>query len=221
MSKNRENRPSWFKLFLHQKALFDAVPDDVLGQAVKAALQYFTNKELPSLDPMSMVVFSAIKPYIDESFIDYERDVANGKKGGRPKKPPVTVGKGGLPYQTEAEAEAETDAEADIEVEDKQSAKPPVPSRKSYGAFGWVKLTDDQYFRLVSDLGETEAERCISYVDESAQTTGNKNRWKDWNLVVRKCSREGWGTRAGKAQSSNTSTLWQLARLYAAEELTE
>ena len=70
---------------------------------------------------------------------------------------------------------------------------PPKPARKSYGRFGWVKLTDEEYSRLSNDLGEAEVKRCIAYVDESAQTTGNKNKWRDWNLVVRKCNREGWG----------------------------
>lgn len=59
--------------------------------------------------------------------------------------------------------------------------------------YGWVKLTDTEYARLIADLGEAETARCIVYVDESAQSNGNKNRWKDWNLVIRKCSREGWG----------------------------
>ena len=74
--------------------------------------------------------------------------------------------------------------------------KPPAPAkqaRKSYGEFGWVKLTDDEYNRLLNDLGEAEVKRCIAYVDESAQATGNKNKWRDWNLVVRKCHRDGWG----------------------------
>ena len=74
--------------------------------------------------------------------------------------------------------------------------KPPAPAktaRKSYGEFGWVKLTDDEFNRLLNDLGEAEVKRCIAYVDESAQTTGNKNKWRDWNLVVRKCHKQNWG----------------------------
>lgn len=65
--------------------------------------------------------------------------------------------------------------------------------RMPRGRFGWVKLTEEEYDRLVSDLGDEEASRCIDYVDESAQATGNRNRWRDWNLVVRKCHREHWG----------------------------
>ena len=76
--------------------------------------------------------------------------------------------------------------------------EPPAPTkraRKSYGEFGWVKLSDDEYNRLLNDLGEAEVKRCIAYVDESAQLNKNKNKWRDWNLVLRKCSRDGWGLR--------------------------
>lgn len=66
------------------------------------------------------------------------------------------------------------------------------------GQYGWVKLTDEQYQKLVAKYGEAETKRCIDYVDESAQSTGNKNKWSDWNLVVRKCHRDGWGKKPVK-----------------------
>lgn len=69
----------------------------------------------------------------------------------------------------------------------------PKPDRHKYGEYGWVRLTDEQYQKLLKEFGPAEVERCIRYVDESAQGNGNKNRWKDWNLIVRKCHREKWG----------------------------
>lgn len=70
--------------------------------------------------------------------------------------------------------------------------------RKSYGEHGRVKLSQEEYDRLVRDYGQAEAERCIAYVDEIAQSTNNKPGWKDWNLVVRRCHRDGWGSKGGK-----------------------
>ena len=69
MSK-RTNRPAWFKMFLHQKALLDSVSDEVAGRALKAVFQYFDSGEVIDLDPLSFAVFASIKPYIDESFDD-------------------------------------------------------------------------------------------------------------------------------------------------------
>lgn len=82
--------------------------------------------------------------------------------------------------------------------------KPPVPARQKHGSFGWVRLTEEEYTRLVADFGEAEALRCIAYVDEAAQSTDNKNKWRDWNLVVRKCHRDEWGL--SKAANTRGST---------------
>ena len=78
-------------------------------------------------------------------------------------------------------------------IGESKADKPPAPTRQKHGSFGWVLLTEEEYARLVADFGEAETLRCITYVDEAAQSTGNKNKWRDWNLVVRKCHRDGWG----------------------------
>lgn len=67
--------------------------------------------------------------------------------------------------------------------------KPPALPR---GKHGYVRLTDDEYNRLVADFGAAEVARLIACVDEKAAITENKNRWKCWNLVIRKAQREGW-----------------------------
>lgn len=95
------------------------------------------------------------------------------------------------PIQSESESESKSESESESEA-----GKPPAHSRSKkaeYGQFHWVKLSEDEYAALERDLGGDELRRCIAYVDESAQATGNKNRWKDWNLVLRKCHRDGWG----------------------------
>ena len=77
-------RPAWFKMFLSQKALIDSVPDETAGKALKAVFAYFEAGEILQLDPLAFAVFSAVKPYVDESFADYAASVENGRRGGRP-----------------------------------------------------------------------------------------------------------------------------------------
>lgn len=109
----RAGRPSWFKFFLSIKPLLDAVPDESAGKAIKAALAYFEDRshEVSGLDPLALALFTSLKPYIDDSYEDYSRDVENGKKGGRPRKPPVTSPNHGLPPLTEEEVEEDEEAE--------------------------------------------------------------------------------------------------------------
>ena len=78
----KNGRPAWFKMFLNQKAIIDAASNETAGKALKAAFQYFDTGEVVELDPAAFLVFSGIKPYIDESYADYQRSVEAGRTGG-------------------------------------------------------------------------------------------------------------------------------------------
>ena len=104
----------------------------------------------------------------------------------------VSTGKDSTGKNIEPPAAATAPAEAPAEE----------PQRHRHGANGWVLLTDEQYKKLLHDLGPAELERCITYVDESAAISKNKNGWKDWNLVVRRCHREQWGAKHPKQKAS-------------------
>lgn len=99
-----------------------------------------------------------------------------------------------IPYRYPIDTTVSVSVSDTVSVTDTDT-EPKKPIFRKYGEYGWVRLTDEQYKKLVEDIGEANAKRCIAYVDESAQGTGNKNKWKDWNLVVRKCYREGWGVK--------------------------
>lgn len=91
-----------------------------------------------------------------------------------------------------------------------RSRKSPPHSVETKAAYGWIKLTEGESSKLISDLGQAEFDRCVRYIDESAQSSGNKNRWKDWNLVIRRCSREKWGERGTtKQRKSNAQSYAQ------------
>lgn len=191
MSKG-EKRPSWFKLFLHQKPIIDAVPDEVVGRAVKAAFHYFATKEETELDTLTMVVYSSFKPYIEESFTDYERDVRNGQKGGRPLKPSVTSGKGGLPPPAQADTDAEADKEADKEAGNK--ADKPASRHK----FSPPTVEDiNAYCREQGYM--VDAERFVDHYSSNGWMVG-KNKMKDWKAAVRNWNRKDMG-RNGKTES--------------------
>lgn len=202
MSKG-EKRPSWFKLFLHQKPIIDSVPDEVVGQAIKAAFHYFATKEELQLDALPMVVYSSFKPYIEESFTDYERDVRNGHKGGRPQKPPVTPGKGGLPSRTQAEADAEADADAEKEAVNK-AGKP--LTRHKYGSYKNVLFTDEEYAKLQAEYPADYSER-IERLSEYIASTGKS--YKSHLATIRSWARKD-GAKAGAMPSYGGDENWSL-----------
>jgi len=75
--------PTWFKCFLSSKATIDSIPDEAVGKGLKAAFAYFDDDSFPELDQLANVVFCTMKPYIDEAFDDYEKQVQAGRSGAR------------------------------------------------------------------------------------------------------------------------------------------
>lgn len=177
--------------FTFYRSFWDAVkglPKKDKLPILEAIISYALDGTEPvGLSQSQGAFFLLCRPTLDAS----RKKAANGKQGGSK---PKANGK-----QTETEKEKEKEKEIEIEIEKENEYEcikaqgAPAAVRKKYGQFGWVRLTQEERQRLTEDLGEAEANRCITHVDEAAQATGNKNKWKDWNLVVRKCSREGWG----------------------------
>lgn len=106
--------------------------------------------------------------------------------------------------------------QVDIPTAQPPKEKPAVV-RHQRGEHGYVTLSDAEFARLQKDIGDQELSRCIAYIDESAKISGNKNKWKDWNMVIRKCNREGWGMgRQPRAQvpSKSEAALGNLQALH-------
>lgn len=178
------------------KSFWDAIsglPKKDQLPVFRAVVSYgLSGSHQESLSPTQNAFFTLMQPVLDSS-----RNKASNRKQteNKPKTNGEQNGK-----EKEKEREKENENEIEREYENDSSLKAHTKKKRvSYGSFGWVKLTEEEHSKLVTDLGEAELNRCIAYVDESAQSTSNKNKWRDWNLVIRKCSREGWGlNRYGK-----------------------
>lgn len=206
--------PLWDKY----EEILEPLSDEELGRLVRAMLAYKSGAD-PVISGNERFVWPIVRRDIEQVREKYEAKVANGALGGRPKKtgenqekPNETKGNLNKPNENQEKAK-KTNINDNVNVNDKdniispngennapEGAAPAKEAKKSFGQFGWVKLTESEYNRLLNDLGEAEVKRCIAYVDESAQSSGNKNRWRDWNLVIRRCHRDGWGRQASGKQ---------------------
>lgn len=203
----RSTRPSWFKMFIHQKALIDSVPDDTAGKALKAVFRYFDSGEDVELDPLSFAVFAAIKPYVDEAYSDFKRDVENGRKGGRPKKPPVTVGYHGKPNQTEAEAEADAEADTDGELDIMGMA----PKSKRFSP----PSVDEVRFYCQEKGYSVDSQRFVDYYTSNGWMVG-RNKMKDWKAAVRTWNSKNTANN-NESRQGYTHGLDMLSQMYKEE----
>lgn len=204
MGKSRIGRPSWFKLFLHHKSLIEAVPDEVAGKALKAALRYFDTGEVAELDPLAGAVFAALKPHIDEAFEDFRRSVDTGRAGGQKRwgkegtkgdRPPIGPLYHPIGVSTEADAEAETDGEEEGDKAD----KPPKPAHISPPSVDDVRAyCDKQRYTTI------DPERFVSYYS-ARQWMAGQTAITDWRAAADSWHRKDMDKQNGK---SEPKPLW-------------
>ena len=192
--------------------------DEQFGILMRAAFSYRFAGEVYSGDDVAVdVAFQAVASQIDR-YQEFCNTLSNNAKYSNGKQ---SAAKSSKSKQSDPPIHVQSMSNpCPVQSKESEADKPPAPAkqaRKSYGEFGWVKLTDDEYNHLLNDLGEAEVKRCIAYVDESAQATGNKNKWRDWNLVVRKCYNQGWGLNQQQKNDGYENGIDRLARMYKEE----
>ncbi|MFR8334922.1 MAG: hypothetical protein ACLU9S_23260 [Oscillospiraceae bacterium] len=102
--------------------------------------------------------------------------------------------------------------------------QPEIPRHK-HGAYGWVRLSDDEYARLLDDLGEEELTRCIDYHGRvcsnatATRTSGATGILLFGSAAVNAGASvsNGNGSRPS-ASGSAMDDLQQLHQMYASEE---
>ncbi len=87
---------------------------------------------------------------------------------------------------------------------ERDNIKEKEPTHK-YGEYGWIKLTDTQYNKLCEEYTKDYIDFAIKQVDEYVQSTNNKNKYKDWNLVLRRAIRDNWSCLNGKNRKTTTA----------------
>ena len=168
-----------------------------------AMMEYqFEGKEPKRLSPRVQSFWAVYRFDLDHARARYESAVKNGKKGGRKKKvnsqetqlnPEKGISISESITESISKSITESKTESKTQKEQSPSAEAEVSvCMKTYGEFGWVRLSDQDYSDLQREMGEEQLRRCITYIDESAQSTGNRNHWMDWRTVLRRCYQKRW-----------------------------
>lgn len=91
MDEQNKNAAPGFMTYREAAVIFSLIGDAEAAQAIKATVNYYLyGKEPEALDGTAQTVFDIMKADIDRNNEKYsriaERNRANGKKGGRPKR---------------------------------------------------------------------------------------------------------------------------------------
>lgn len=196
---------------------FDQLSSNQLGKLLSAMMHYYFDGEEPKLPGTLSAYWSFVRQDLDFARQSYEKKMEASRKGGKRSAQlrkemkeanaselkstegtstpvqdpqPITI----TESKTESKTESITESISKTEI-DKGSAPADAgisASERTYGEFSWVKLTDQQYRSLQEKMGDKTLRDCIRYIDRAAQSNGNRNRWKDWYLVLLRCYENGW-----------------------------
>lgn len=181
-----DNRPSWFKMFLHQKAIIDSVDDATAGKALKALFQYFATGEDIQLDQLSFVVFSAFKPCVDASFEEF-RKLSEAGKAGNKKRWGENKSGGDTTRQPPITPDPE-DRGKKIEErgEKKEDRGQKINGDQFHNANGFIPPTEEQVrlFCTEENLSKTDSRKFFNYYSANGWKMGN-TPMADWRAAAR------------------------------------
>lgn len=195
-----EYLPFW-RRYLEQIEGAD-LSDQDLGMLTRAMMNYqFRGEEPQGLSTSVKIFWSFVRSDLDHARQRYENSVINGRKRGRknqvkPMQTQNNLNEGISITESISESKSESITESLSEKESGSSASLAEAdlclSKKTYGEYGWIRLSDREYQLLLELMGGDELQQCITYIDESAQSTGNRNHWLDWYAVLRRCYQRRW-----------------------------
>lgn len=143
------------------------------NELYRAIIEYSFEKKEMKLTGISRSIWFLIKPNIDNNISKYE----NGKK------PKTKI------YQDD---EKEIKSESEAKDKQKRSDALSLSIYNTYGIYNRIRLTNIQYNKLIEDYNKELIDKQIILLDEYIQSNNNKQKYTDFNLVLRKSIRENW-----------------------------
>jgi hypothetical protein len=79
--------------------------------------------------------------------------------------------------------------------------------RNTYGEFKRIKLTDSEYEKLITDYSKDLIDNQIIKLDEYVESNNNKNKYTNFNIVLRKSIKEKWFEK-NKQQNNQSGNIF-------------
>ena len=186
--------------FVFYASFYEAIsnlPGETQLEVYNAICKYALQGELPELSPIAKAMFTVMRPVMDSASARYEASVANGKKGGRPKKENLEKPSNNLKgLETENLEKPSPNLNVNVNDNDNvnvndndkvteiRAAKPPRTR--------FAPPSIDEVKAYCQERGNgVDAERFIDYYNANGWRVG-KNAMKDWKAAVRTWEKNGY-----------------------------
>ena len=187
-----------FMIYLDNEKQVNMLTDEQAGKLFKALFEFAKDgTETDFNDGMIAMAFSFMTDSIKRDTEKYEsicqKRAENIKKRWNKKQDEGNTNDTNVyncnfcnTNHTHIDKDKDIDKDKEIDINKrtgKPSPAPPKSSKKNFGEYGNVSLTDEQYSQLVKDYGEPVMNDYIRRMDEYIQMKGKK--YKDFNLALR------------------------------------
>ena len=202
----KTGRATWFRIYLGQKAFIDGSDDAVVGQALKAALHYFSTGEVRTLDGAAHALLCSFRESVDETISDFaatsKRNAENVRKRWDKKLPSDTTrtsGNDSLPSDTER------DKDSDGEKRGEREEDSPAPASKNFSGDQRVYDHDSRAYTAAKYLA---TEKLADLPGRAQPTEDDLQRWADALERLHKENKVDWKTMAEVMDYSLDSEWW-------------
>lgn len=96
--------------------------------------------------------------------------------------------------------ELDIELEKEIEIDNKKKQK--------FGNFQRIKLTKEEYERLCDEFGKDFIDNQIQLLDDYVESNNNKNKYSNFNLVLRKSIKENWFAKSIHTKNNGNPPDW-------------
>lgn len=179
--------------------------DSEFGRLIRSWLAYSQEGIMPKLEGTERIFADLVRKTEDTDREHFEAVLKQKREAGRKSAECRSTALNAV-EKVSAKRKEPKENTHDIYINNNNNNTSPktVKHYKQYGKYNWIKLTDEQYAKLLNDLGEALLTDTITKLDEYCQQNGNKGKYKDFNLVIRKAVREHWFERTGSTKRPNS-----------------
>lgn len=186
--------------FVFYASFYEAIsnlPGDTQLEVYNAICKYALLGELPELSPIAKAMFTVMRPVMDAASARYEASVANGRKGGRPKKENLEKPSDNLKGLETGNLEkpspnlnVNVNDNDNVNVNDNDKVTEIRAAKPPRTRFTPPSIEDVRAYCQERGNG-VDAERFIDYYNANGWRVG-KNAMKDWKAAVRTWEKNGY-----------------------------
>jgi len=198
MSKEKKS----VQLYYDYIDILEELDDKQFRSIINSMVEYDKSNIILQLDNVSKIAFKFIQKRIDYDRTNYDdkcnKNKENISKYWEEQKNKINTNV----YERKPMNTKRSDIDIELDIDIDNNKKKYI--KKKFGIYKRISLTDNEYSKLCLDFTKDVIDNQITLLDEYVQSNNNKNKYTDFNLVLRKSLKDNWFTKTSEFKKKET-----------------